>query len=285
MQKLDAKTKNLLFNKEEKTMRSSQTTPNSIPQVMTTPAITCLIFFVSALAGLLIISNLAAMKIWDLLAPLKLHVEWLIQDAPNWYRNLPSSLRLISLFQQFPTLSLPVDGGIIMFPFTYIIGDLLVEIYGKRTANSVAINSFLVVFLTCPLLSLVNFLPSHASADNSAFTTITSMISRVFIASLVSFLVSQYVNNYVFVKLRQKKFHKFWQRALISSLFAHLVDTIIFETIAFYGRLPFSEFIAQISFAFIAGVALEAILLRYTSLIATKLTQKLQFNDGKILQT
>ena len=193
---------------------------------------------------MVIVANLAAIKLWDL-------------------------------------FGIPVDGGIVMFPITYILGDLLVEIYGQRTANTVASCGFGLGFLTCILLWIVAALPGYPGADNSAFVAISSMASRIFLASIFSFWCSQRLNNFLFVKIRQAQTkNRFWFRALSSSFFAHLLDCVVFETAAFLGRLTFWEFLAQASFAFIAGFILETILLPLTSYLAKKLKSRLQFEDG-----
>lgn len=207
--------------------------------------------FGAIMSCMVVIANLAAIKIWNL-------------------------------------FGIPVDGGIVMFPITYIIGDLLVEIYGRRTANSVAHCGFALGLVTCILLWIVSALPDYPGADNAAFVVVSSMASRIFLASVFSFWCGQCLNNFVFVKIRQrspKHLNKFWFRALSSSFFAHLVDAIVFETAAFIGRLSFGEFFAQAGFAFIAGLALEALLLPLTSYFAKRLKHHLRFEDGHPIAT
>lgn len=196
---------------------------------------------------MVVVANLAAIKLWDL-------------------------------------FGIPVDGGIVMFPITYILGDLLVEIYGERTANTVASCGLGLGLLTCILLWIVAALPGYPGADNSAFVAISSMASRIFLASIFSFWCSQRLNNFLFAKIRQKSpkhLNKFWFRALSSSFFAHLLDAVVFETAAFIGRLTFWEFLTQAGFAFIAGLALEAVLLPLTNYLAKRLKNHLHFEDGR----
>lgn len=216
-----------------------------------------------------------------------------------------ANLAAIKLWDFF---GIPVDGGIIMFPLTYILGDLIVEIYGQRTANTVATCGLGLGLLTCILLWLVAALPGYPGADNSAFIAISGMASRIFLASIFSFWCSQRLNNFLFVKIRQstgqslqseihpsvennsqlktheetpkKHLDQFWFRALSSSFFAHLLDAIVFETAAFLGRLPFWEFLAQAGFAFIAGLILETLFLPLTSYLAKRLKSHLHFENG-----
>ena len=78
-----------------------------------------------------------------------------------------------------------------------------------------------------------------------------------------SFVLSNLLNNYIFTQLKQRKgiFERvFIARALGSSAFAHLIDSFIFETIAFLGVLSFNEFLIQAGFAYILGLVLEIVL-------------------------
>lgn len=242
--------------------------------------IACLIIMTSLMAMALIVANLTAIKIWNLTDLIHNLFESYLSLLPAPLHELPTSIRLASLSDWLHQHPLPVDGGIIIFPLTYIIGDLLVEIFGQRTADRIAHCGLLIGSLTCLCLWIVNLLPSYQGADNSSFTGIASMVSRVFIASLISFWNAQIVNNYVFVRLERYSRH-FWHRALISSVFAHFVDSIIFETIAFVGRLPLREFVSQAVFAWLAGLALEALLLPITARCAFKLTRYLHLKNGQ----
>ncbi|MEG0470508.1 MAG: VUT family protein, partial [Longicatena sp.] len=77
-----------------------------------------LIYFAAISAGALLISNLAAIKLWDF-------------------------------------LGIAVDGGIVVFPLTYILGDLIVEFYGKKIAKSVVFSSLLVNIIAVIALYIV----------------------------------------------------------------------------------------------------------------------------------
>ncbi len=230
--------------------RRSRHRPKRPIQGLSPQIVTVLIVMSSLMIAMIIAANLAAMKIW------------------NFY-------------------SIPIDGGIVMFPITYILGDLLVEIYGKRIANTVATCSFVLGLSVCGLLWIVTLLPNYPGADNSGFTVVSQLASRITIASLVAFLVSQRVNNAVFVFLRNNSIifdeQDFKSRAFLSSITAHLVDSLLFETIAFLGRLPFNEFFGQAVFAYLASMPLEAALLPLTNYLANSLRHKLGFSNGKYL--
>lgn len=172
---------------------------------------------------------------------------------------------------------IPVDGGILIFPVTYIVGDLLVEFFGQKVSDFVAgLIAFLGVMM-CGVLKVVDYLlPDFPGADNSAFLVVESAMGQIFLASMISFFVGQIVNNYVFELLRRKYADErdFLIRALISSAPAHFVDALIFEIAAFFGKLSAEDFVKQILFALIAGLVLEGIFAPLTRFLALRLGGK-----------
>lgn len=220
------------------------------PEEMTFPVIRVLIFFSVALGVILLASNLAALKVWNL-------------------------------------FGIPVDAGIWLFPIAYIIGDLLVEIYGQKVANLVSLYCTLFAVIVAAVLAFAKVaLADFPGVDNSAFNIIQSATGRIFLASVAGFLVGQVINNGVFARLRAKESNQatgFIRRALLSSAVAHIFDSLIFETLAFVGRVSFGEFMIQMTFAYFAGILLEIILSPLTNFLANKSRQKLQYSGGKRL--
>ncbi len=178
---------------------------------------------------------------------------------------------------------IPVDGGILLFPLSYVLGDLLVEIYGKRIADSVAWASCGSGLLTVAIIALTKTLPDYPGADNNGFLLISDAAGRIFLASIIGFLASQLLNNYVFERVRRKQRDgAFWKRALLSSVLAHIPDVLLFEPIAFLGKLSLAEFAKQAVFAYIAAVVVEGILLfLVTKRLAQCMVQRLRFRHGK----
>lgn len=218
-------------------------TQNSVS--VPTQAVSVLILFASMLSIILVVANLMAMKIWNF-------------------------------------CGIPVDAGILLFPISYVIGDLLMEIYGQKMANRVAYYGSIFGALTAAFLFLAHLLPDYPGADNGAFEASYSMVGRIFLASLSAFLASQLTNNFIFEKIRNStKEHQLIRRIFLSSCVAHLVDSLVFETVAFYGRLPFMEFVTQAAFAYAAGLLLEAMLLPLTKYLANSLVDHLQYRHGK----
>ena len=178
---------------------------------------TTLIYLTAISAGILLISNLAATKLWNM-------------------------------------FGIAVDGGILCFPISYILGDIIIEFYGKKVAKSVIFSSLLLNILA----------------------------ALVFIGSLTAYFFSQFSNNFIFEKIKKKTGSKlFLVRALGSSIVAHFLDSLVFETIAFLGVLPFNDFLNQALFAYLLGLGLELILSPIELLIVAKVRPFLKDEDQK----
>lgn len=219
------------------------------PEEMTFPVAKVLILLSVAMGITLLASNLAALKVWNL-------------------------------------FGIPVDAGIWLFPLGYIVGDLLVEIYGQKVANLVSLYCTIFALIVAGVLGFARVaLPDFPGVDNSAFEIIQSATGRIFLASVAGFLVGQIVNNGVFanIRARQKANTGFIKRALLSSVVAHIFDSLVFETLAFVGRVSFSDFLVQMVFAYVAGIVLEAILSPLTAVLARELRERLDYTNGKNL--
>jgi len=158
-----------------------------------------------------------------------------------------------------------VDGGIIIFPLTYIIGDLVVGLYGERKANLLVFVSMLMNLLMVLVMYVVTYhLPAFPGWEGqTAFETVFGAVNRITVGSLAGYLLSNLLNNHVFIKIGSG----FLGKALGSSVVSRLVDNLVFETIAFLGILPFSEFLKQAAFAYFAGMILEVCLSPFSKLI------------------
>ena len=167
----------------------------------------------------------------------------------------------------------PVDGGLIVFPISYITSDLLMEFYGRKTANFVAVVAMVMNLVAMLLLVAVVHLPAYSGFDDSAFAAVLGFSVRISIASLTSFLLSSFTNNYVFAKIREQT-SSYVMRALTSSLVGRIVDIAVFEVIGFLGVLSFSEFLMQAAGAYIEGELIELLVL---GLVGEKLVWRIQW--------
>ncbi len=237
----------------------SRKTPSFEIEPMRIEVVETLIMLVVLQSLLMVASNLAALKIWRL-----------------------------------PGLGLPVDAGIIMFPVSYVVGDLLIYVYGHRLADRVPMMVAAGMILTSlGLLAAKVALPDYPGADNSSFLVVQAATERIFLASTVAFLASQLVNNAAFMafyrrmmgnrRLTEKR--RFKIAEIGSSLVARLVDVLLFEFLAFFGMLSLEEFWAQTIFAYAAGAALELTMSGMATRIALKVVNRLQYRNGQNLDS
>lgn len=135
---------------------------------------------------------------------------------------------------------LVIPAAIVAYPLTFLITDVIGEIWGKEMANRAVKIGFICQLVSLVLIGLSILLPVAPFADNQAqFVGIMKSSFRVVAASLVAYLVSQSWDVWLFHKLKEKcnGKHK-WLRNNASTLTSQMIDTAIFITIAFWGVVP-----------------------------------------------
>jgi uncharacterized integral membrane protein (TIGR00697 family) len=135
---------------------------------------------------------------------------------------------------------LVIPAAIVAYPLTFLITDIIGEIWGKEMANRAVKIGFICQLISLVLIGLSILLPVAPFADNQEqFVGIMKSSFRVVAASLVAYLVSQSWDVWLFHKLKEKcnGKHK-WLRNNASTLTSQMIDTAIFITIAFWGVVP-----------------------------------------------
>ncbi|NJO69272.1 MAG: queuosine precursor transporter [Bacteroidetes bacterium] len=132
------------------------------------------------------------------------------------------------------------DGGTILFPLSYIFGDILTEVYGYRNSRKVIWTGFFLALLMSLVLWIVQILPPAADWTNqAAFDSILGFIPRIVVASLLAFIAGEFSNSYILSRLKIRTKGKYlWLRTISSTLIGEGIDTAIFCFVAFYGILP-----------------------------------------------
>lgn len=152
---------------------------------------------------------------------------------------------------------LVIPAAIVAYPITFLITDVIGEIWGKEEANKTVTTGFICQLVSLILIGLAILLPVAEFANNQAeFTAILGQSFRCVAASLVAYLCSQTWDVFVFHKLKEKcgDKHK-WIRNNASTMTSQIIDTAIFITIAFYGSVPsiitmiLSQYIIKVVYA------------------------------------
>lgn len=134
-----------------------------------------------------------------------------------------------------------LSAGIIPFPVTFLLTDLLNEYYGKAGARYITLVGFAMSILTYALLVIGENLPvdSGSPFTHSQFTHFSQMYTGMFIASLAAYLVGQFLDIQVFHLFRSITRHKMiWLRATGSTVISQVFDSIIVTFVAFWGTQP-----------------------------------------------
>lgn len=137
-----------------------------------------------------------------------------------------------------------LSAGIIPFPITFILTDLLNEFYGKQGARFITWIGFGMSLLTYILLTVGEQLPldTKTQISKSVFLTISTQYTGMFIASLTAYLIGQMLDIQVFHVFRSVTKHRFiWLRATGSTVISQLFDSLIVSFIAFWGKMQPSD--------------------------------------------
>lgn len=136
--------------------------------------------------------------------------------------------------------SFVLPAAVVAYPLTFLMTDVIGEIWGKEEANRTVRNGFICQAVSLVLILLAIMLPVAPFADNQAeFQSILGQSFRVVFASMVGYLVAQCNDVFIFHKLKEKYNGKHkWLRNNASTLLSQLLDTAIFITIAFIGTVP-----------------------------------------------
>lgn len=158
------------------------------------------------------------------------------------------------------------DGGAILFPFTYILGDLLSEVYGFRSARRVIFTGFAVQFIASLTFYLVQKAPADASYENQeAFAAVLGQVPRFVAASLLGYLAGQLLNSFVLVRLKERYGEgRLWARLLGSTVVGEAADSVVFCVIAWVGVVDWVTIINLTLVGFLYKVGVEAVFLPLT---------------------
>ena len=153
------------------------------------------------------------------------------------------------------------DAGTITFPFAYMLGDVLTEIWGYKTAKKVILLTFLcnVLLLVCTLIGVWLPSPEYQAQTATAYNHIFTHVPRIVLGSLVGFLCGELSNAYLMDKIKKKTNGRFlWLRTISSSIVGYMLDTIPFVLIAFAGIAPAKDLFLMIVLQYVLKLAIES---------------------------
>jgi uncharacterized integral membrane protein (TIGR00697 family) len=149
-----------------------------------------------------------------------------------------------------------IPAAIVAYPLTFLMTDLIGEIWGKEQANKAVKLGFICQIASLVMIGLAILLPVAPFADNQAqFKSIMGQSFRVVAASLVAYYCSQSWDVWIFHKIRSMSTKHKWIRNNVSTMTSQMIDTAIFITIAFIGVVPniwtmiISQYIIKVVYA------------------------------------
>lgn len=172
-----------------------------------------------------------------------------------------------------------LDAGTLLFPVTYILSDVFSEVYGYRWSRRVTWWAAGMNILFALLVALSSALPNPEWFDSSHFETALNSSFRIVAASVISYVVGDFVNDRVFRRLKRKHqgMEGFKVRAFLSSLCGQVVDSTLFVIIAFLFDMPLLEIGPMIALNIVAKTGYELVILPITF----KVTQHIQRKEQR----
>ena len=154
------------------------------------------------------------------------------------------------------------DAGTITFPFAYMLGDILTEIWGYHKAKKVIWMTFLCNIIMMIFTQVAVWLPSpdYLQGTAIAYDNVFTYVPRIVIASLTGFLLGELSNSWLMDKIKKRTEGRFlWLRTIGSSIAAHLLDTVPFVLIAFIGTMTTRDIIMMIATQYFMKLGIEVV--------------------------
>ena len=155
---------------------------------------------------------------------------------------------------------LAVEAGIFAFLLLVITSSAVAELHGRAVANRLVVIGFVPLVASLLLTLLVLAVPAAEEMPSDrlgAFEMMMLATPRIWIAGIIAYGISQFLNVTIFSRLRREGGGLLWLRAGIASVLSQIVDTLLFITIAFYGVFPIANLLAG---QMLAKVVLSAVL-------------------------
>ena len=164
--------------------------------------------------------------------------------------------KLISVF------GLTLTAGVILFPVTYIFGDIITEVYGFKQSRLIIWSGFACNVFMAAIFLIVIALPTPGFwTGQNAYATVLGTTPRVVIASLLAYFLGEFSNSVILSKLKIVTNGRWlWMRTIGSTIVGEGIDTLIFITGVFWGTVPGNILVQMIVLQYIWKVTYEVVL-------------------------
>jgi uncharacterized integral membrane protein (TIGR00697 family) len=203
--------------------------------------------------------------------------------------NIASSAKIVDWGFSIFGIRMAFDAGTILFPVSYIFGDILTEVYGYKNSRRVIWAGFACLGLSAIIFGVVRLLPGEAQwqkyAGDAAYLAILGGMSSggIVLASLGGYWTGEFANSFVLAKMKLLTRGRWlWTRTIGSTILGELVDTVIFVTIAsLFGIFPWSLFLTLSLTNYLFKCGVEALMtpVTYAAVAALKKTEREDYYD------
>ena len=190
---------------------------------------------------------------------------------------------VITAKQVLLPLGITMTGAVFIFPITYILSDVFSEVYGYKWSRATCYFAFSMNLFMVIVFALVIKTPAPDYWTNQeAFATVLGSTPRVMGASLLAYVVGDFVNDRIFRKMKERhadELKGFGFRAIVSSFFGELCDSLVFLPLAFLGQMPLKTLAIMTVCQVLIKTAYEVVILPITTLVTKKVRR---YENGNI---
>ena len=180
--------------------------------------------------------------------------------------NVASSAKIVDLRFSILGVKMAFDAGTILFPVSYIFGDILTEVYGYRRSRRAIWTGFFCLGMSSLVFFAVSRLPGEVTwqeyAGDAAYVAILGGMSTggIVLGSLAGYWSGEFTNSFLLAKMKLMTEGRWlWTRTIGSTIVGQLVDTAVFVTVAsVFGVFPWSLFVTLTLTNYLFKVAIEA---------------------------
>ncbi|MBY0379497.1 MAG: queuosine precursor transporter [Burkholderiales bacterium] len=158
-----------------------------------------------------------------------------------------------------PFFGFTITGGNFIYMLTYILGDIITEVYGYKKSRQLIWATIIINLVAILSYKLAIMLPSSIFWHNQvAFKLILDSSNRIIFSSLVAYGLSEFINSYIVARVKiLTKGKKIWLRIISASICAITIDNFCFMFLAYYGTMPNIEIIKSSWLEYLFSLTLE----------------------------
>jgi uncharacterized integral membrane protein (TIGR00697 family) len=198
--------------------------------------------------------------------------------------NIASSAKIIDWGFNILGVHMAFDAGTLLFPVSYIFGDVLTEVYGYKRSRRVIWTGFFCLGLSAMIFGIVRVLPGEATwqqyAGQNAYNAILGGMSSggIVLASLLGYWTGEFSNSFTLAKMKIFTHGRWlWSRTIGSTLVGELVDSAIFILVAsVFHVFPWSLFLTLVMTNYLFKCSVEALMTPVTYLMVNSLKRREQ---------